>query len=267
MIKEHIHNISNIYNKKIALFADLHFSYRYPKKKFNEIIENLNKNKPDYICIPGDIIDEVKVLKNKKLVDQLKKFLISLSKISPVILSYGNHDEMDIKFFGASHYDTSNFFNGLNNLPNIYFLDNNSIILDNINFIGYHSAFSFFEKKEKINLENIDIINNKISLNHCNILLCHSPNKILDSNVSVDYILSGHMHNGLVLGCMEKIKSNRGLVGPHRTFFPKLSRGVITKEKTKLIITGGIIKISNSASVILRLLNLFYSSDIDYINL
>lgn len=267
MIKEHIHNLDNTYKIKIALFSDIHFSQKYPKKIFNKILENIQKNKPKYICIPGDIIDDVTVLENKVLVDKLYEFLINLSNIAPVILSYGNHDESLIKHRKGEYYNTTEFFNKLSELNNVYFLDNKSIILNKINFIGYHPEYNYYETKEQEPLKNIDIIEKLVSKEHCNILLCHSPINILKYKLNVKYILSGHMHNGLVPPIFENIGKNKGLVGPHYTFFPKLSRGVVMKGKTKLIITGGVRKIGRCSSYLLQILNPFYNIDIDYINI
>jgi len=61
MIENH-YNLSNKYNKTIALFADIHYSKKYPLKNLKKIIENIKFNKPDYICIPGDIIDDWKII-------------------------------------------------------------------------------------------------------------------------------------------------------------------------------------------------------------
>lgn len=267
MVHEHIHEISHTYNKKIALFADLHFSSSYSKRIFDEILNNIKKNNPDYICIPGDIIDDATVLKNEILVEELNDFLKKLSVQAPLILSYGNHDEVIIKHHKSIYYDTTSFFHNLNEIPNVYFLDNQNITIEGLNFIGYHPNYSYFKSKEKEQLENIDEIKKCIISNYCNILLCHSPIKILNHSLSVDYILAGHMHNGLVPSFFYRADKNRGLVGPYCTLFPKLSRGLVINEKTKLIITGGVKKISNSSSFILRGLNRFYPIDIDYIML
>lgn len=266
MIKEHIHNLDK--NRiKIALFSDIHFSKKYPKKILEKILENIQKNKPNYICIPGDIIDDVTVLDDDILVNKLKEFITNLAKVSPVILSYGNHDESLIKAHKGEYYNTTKFFNSLNELENVYFLDNKSITLNKVNFIGYHPEYEYYEEKEQQPSKNVNVIEKLISKEHCNVLLCHSPINILKSKLDVEYILSGHMHNGLVPPIFEKMGKNKGLVGPHYTFFPKLSRGVVMKGKTKLIITGGVRKIGRCSSYLLQMINPFYNIDIDYINI
>ena len=262
MVQEHFHNRSSNYNKTIAIFADIHYSKNYPLQILDDIIQNIQKNKPDYICIPGDIIDDASVLKTEEI-SKLIDFFKELSFIAPLILSYGNHDEVTIRFHKSKYEDTSKFFHSLNKMNQIYFLDNKNLLCDSLNFIGYHPNYTYFESKEKTKLENIDQIEKLIIPNKCNILLCHSPIQILNYPLKVNYILSGHMHNGLVLA--KENKKNWGLVGPYSTPFPKLSRGTIQKEDVTLIITGGAKKISNSSSILLRPLNKIYPIEIDYL--
>ena len=257
------YELGNKYNKKIALFADIHYSKKYPLKNLNKIIENININKPDYICIPGDIIDDATIIDDKEI-EYLINFIKKLTKISKVILSYGNHDEIIIK--KHQYKNTTTFFKNLNKIQNLYFLDNENVLIDNINFIGYHKHNSLFKRYEKIDMkEDLKNIEDKFIKNKYNILLSHSPINILNYNLKADLILSGHMHNGLVLPVFKK--GNNGIVGPYSTFFPKECRGIIKKKNTTLIINGGVRKISNSSSFILRILNPIYKIHIDYIKI
>lgn len=267
MIKTN-YEIQDKYHKTIALLADIHFSKHYPNKKIDNIIKALSENKPDYICIVGDIIDDAKVIDDINLSAKLKSWLQKLSFIAPVIISYGNHDEAYIKKHKGYYVDTTDFFHQFNNLQNIYFLDNENIQFQDINFIGYHPTPLYFEKKENYDLtEDLKKLNSKIKNDCYNVLLCHSPIHIMEYNLPVNLILSGHMHDGLIFPFLKNIKGNFGFVGPYRTFFPKNSRGIVKNKITTLIITGGVRKISNSSSVILRPLNLIYPSEITYIKI
>lgn len=264
MIENH-YNLSNKYNKKIALFADIHYSKNYQLKKLNEILENIKLNKPDYICIPGDIIDDATIIENKEI-KHLIYFIKQLANMSKVIISYGNHDELIIKRHKLKYKNTTLFFKKLNEIENVYFLDNENIIIDDINFIGYHKHYLLFKKHENIDMKkDLQNIENKFIENKYNILLAHSPINILNYNLKANLILSGHMHNGLVLPIFKK--GNNGIVGPYSSFFPKNCRGKILKDETILIINSGIIKISNSSSYILRILNPIYKMHIDYIKI
>ena len=136
------HNLNNTYNKKIALLADIHYSSNYPKKRLNNILKSISINKPDYICIPGDIIDDAKMIVNDETKQDIINFIRSLSNYAPVILSYGNHDEVTIRFHKSKYKDTTQFFHNLNKLENVYFLDNQKKTFENINFIG--KSFDFY---------------------------------------------------------------------------------------------------------------------------
>ena len=264
MIENH-YNLSNKYNKKIALFADIHYSKNYPLKYLKKITDNIKLNKPDYICIPGDIIDDATIIEEKEI-EYLIAFIKELSKISKIIMSYGNHDELIIKKHNSKYKNTKTFFEKLTEIKNVYFLDNENIVLDDINFIGYHKNPSLFKKYENIDMKkDLQIIENKFLKNKYNILLSHSPINILNYNLGVDLILSGHMHNGLVLPIFKK--GNNGIVGPYSSFFPKECRGKIVKDDTILIVNGGVRKISNSSSKFLRILNPIYKIQIDYIKI
>ena len=58
-------------NKKIIHISDIHFYKKYPMKKLNEIIDLVKKEKPDYVCITGYIIDKQDFLKLKVITDNL----------------------------------------------------------------------------------------------------------------------------------------------------------------------------------------------------
>lgn len=257
--------IHNKYKKKIALFADIHYCKNYPLKNLNKIKKNIILNKPDFICIPGDIIDDATIIENDEII-KLINFIKDLARISKVILSYGNHDELIIKKYKSEYKDTTDFFNKLNNIENVFFLNNSNICFDDINFIGYHKNHLLFKKHEKDDMtQDLKKIKDKLKKNKYNILLSHSPINILNCDLNVNLILSGHMHNGLVLPIIKK--GNNGIVGPECTFFPKDCRGLINKNDINLIINGGVRKISNSSSKTLRILNPIYKIHIDYIEI
>lgn len=265
----HYYKIKDKYHKKIALLSDIHYSKHYDETIFLKIIQNLNKNKPDYICIAGDIIDDSKTLDDKILKNRLINFFKNLSLISPVLFIVGNHDMIKFQDYKVYYKYNRNFFSSLNNLPNVTFLENNSKTIGNINFIGMNTNFEYYGKiKEK----TIDDLNNSfnnikkyIKKDKYNILLFHSPINILkvDDIEKIDLVLSGHMHNGLVFKFLEK-KGNRGFVGPFTNLFPALARGM-KKDKTTLIISGGIIKLSYHTKI--SKFNKLYDMHIEYIDI
>ena len=77
-------------DRKIAIVSDIHYTNNFNKKTFDEIIKNLKTNQPDYICIPGDIVDKSNVLdyQTNTLID----FFKTLGTIAPTYITLGNHD-------------------------------------------------------------------------------------------------------------------------------------------------------------------------------
>lgn len=260
--------VSNNVNLKIALISDIHYSYKINRKVFNKILKKFNNIKPDYICIPGDIIDE-----STDYDSNVYDFFEKLSKISKVIISLGNHD---LSSFDKSKmtYNDSKWYESLKKIKNLYVLNNEQVTFNNITFTGYTASFS--EDNTFIDNPNNtlkDLKKLKFSVNEYNILLCHSPQSILGSDAlynntfikNQNLILCGHMHNGMVPPIIDKIfKSNTGIIAPSKKFFPKYSRGLIKFNNTTLIICKGITKLAKHSSF-LRPLKYLYPIEIEQI--
>ncbi len=273
MIKNKFYKINNI-GKRICLISDIHYSINYNLNIFDEIIDNIKNYNVDYICIPGDLVDDVSILYESP--ENLINFIKKLAKVAPTIISKGNHDETNFLNNKRSYLTKEEFFLNLNTIENVYYLDNKTLIRDNITFTSFNLSYGYYNNYN----ENYEIFKKEMNKNikrinplKYNILLCHTPIHIFKNDEDIinkfDLILSGHMHNGLVFDFFDK-KGNRGLVGPFETFFPKNARGKITKkidEKEKnLIITGGVIKFANNSPKIFHKFNKLYPISIDYID-
>ena len=280
MIKNKYYQTGNI-GKRICLMADIHYNTNYDLELFSEIISNIKQNKPDYICIPGDIADDSDILRTEKK-EHLTNFIKNLSLICPVILVKGNHDETSYLNKKNTYLSCDNYYNNLNLLDNIYYLDNKTIEFDDISFTGLSLSYDYYHKKKYEDKEKfiteIDALKN-INNAKYNILLSHSPvNTITDYTLNkstniknFELVLSGHMHNGLVFSIFDG-KGSRGWIGPYRNFLPKYAKGkTIKKTNNKeivLIVTGGVIKFSEHAPMLLyKMNNLLYPTSIDYIDI
>ena len=256
---------------KVVLLSDIHFSKYFIIDNLESIRNSISKLAPDYICISGDIIDEVNIVHDTKLINVLTNFLTDLANISKVFISLGNHDirnNKDLLYF--KDLKTNNLYL----LNNSYYIDKNVIIN------GYNMPIEYYYNelgREDVKLMYQDLLKNKNKLYFSNklfnISLIHSPICLLDKDVSnylskCDLILCGHMHNGLVFGWLDKlIKNNYGLVSPSKGLFPDLARGYRKVGNTNIIISGGITKLSNSSGKILRVLNRIYPISINYIEI
>ena len=83
-------------NKKICLITDLHYAKEYDLSILKKILDSVSLNKPNFICLSGDIIDYADMIYDSSI-DTLKDFIKDLSKLAPVIVSLGNHDISNIK--------------------------------------------------------------------------------------------------------------------------------------------------------------------------
>ena len=267
-----------IYNEKIskeltiAHMADIHFSHKTNSKELTKIIQYLEKLAPNYIMITGDIIDEPAVAKSPKI-KEFVAFLNTLAKNCKVLISLGNHDIIlaeDIKFF-----------NKLDELPNIYILNNKNYHDEYINVTGltlpnsYYYNFNSCESVDAL----INFLDNDVkdiidkSYQKPNVLLVHSPIKLTNTAVlerlkNYDLILCGHTHAGLVPEFMKWLfPKNSGIISPHKRFFPEIAKGKIIKNtvnhRQTIIINGGIRKLSNRSGI--SFLNFIYNIDINKI--
>lgn len=254
---------------KIALLSDIHFSKYFIIDNLELIRNSVKKLEPDYICIAGDIIDEISVVYDTKLINILTNFLTDLAKISKVFISLGNHDirdNGDLLYFKELKID------------NLYVLNNSYYIDKKVVINGYNMPREYYYnglQREDAKAMYQDLLKNKDKLYFSdklfNISLIHSPINLLDKDISdylkkCDLILCGHMHNGLVFRWLDKlVKNNYGLVSPSKGFFPNMARGYKKVGDSNIIISGGVTKLSNSSGKILRVLNRIYSISINYI--
>lgn len=251
--------------------GDIHYNETTSTKKLEYIKYAIEDAHPDYIFITGDLLDRPKITKNKEKIKLLVSWLNSLGNIAKVFISLGNHDiilEEDYKFF-----------NKLNDINNIYVLNNQSYEDENVFISGFTLPTNYYYNIEKHEDEdalletlqnNFNLVTNlpkkkyKVALIHSPILL--SEKKVVEKLKEYDLILSGHMHNGLIPRILDKIiKNNYGLISPDKRFFAKNTRGKIKTKYYTIIITGGITKLSPSSTKILSKLNGLYPISINKI--
>ena len=271
---------SYIYNRfvsddiKIASLSDVHISDAIKTNDIDFMIDSIKKEKPNYICTLGDIVDYPNIL--DKEINRLKceRLFMGLSKIAPVYVVMGNHDYID--------YDTGNkhdenykeeFWNKINNIKNINIVNDKKIVLKDLIIGGYLEKRKSYHDKEKEFFYE-DFTNSNMIVNNNTkpkILLMHSPepldyNKNIDLVSCYDVILCGHYHNGCVPSILNKIwlPKNGGVITPSKRLFPKNVRGIrILKGDTYLIYNGGWTKIPDNTPDIFHVLDKMCNRQID----
>lgn len=261
------------YNKKIkkdvsiAIIGDIHLSRLIGKKVLDSLLHVLETEHIDYVCFVGDLIDSPKELENDSQRKGLKDFICSLSKIATVLIVLGNHD-YSFKNGDVSYH--SDFWEGFNEINNVHLLKNALYQDDSIVFMGYFQQKEYFfnkqleEDNEQMlkDLKQHSFLYKNLPSDLPHIGLIHSPyfahnEEILSLFKSYDYLFCGHQHNGcLPIFLDDFYKGNRGIISPKGKLFPSFARGIIDLSSgSKLVVTGGIVKIQDCAPKILQPLN------------
>ncbi len=171
---------------KIVHFSDLHYKKVITEKRVKELIQEINRNKPDLIFFTGDLLDEDYTLNNKDI-----NFLIK--ELKKLKSTYGIYAVM-----GDNDYSNEEGVKSIYLQSNITLLHNESIYLYNENnnkilLQGLGSYLKDFDLKQAT-LEQEDENCYKISL-------VHEPdaiNSILKQKNPPSLILGGHSLNGSI---------------------------------------------------------------------
>ncbi len=246
------YEIKNAVDKKIVLISDIHYYSRRDLNKLESIYNKIKTLNPNYICIAGDFIDEAKVLEEDLFVFFLKK----LSKVGKVILSLGNHD-ITIRGQEKKYFYNEELFNKIKRIRNIYLLDNETKIIDDICFIGLNLGFNYYYEDGENSKDFVSQFNNikKISDKKYNVLLCHSPlivtkNDVIANLKNIDLVLCGHTHGGMTPTIFQKYLKNRVFISPDKKrFFLKDAYGHITKNNINIVVSSGVTKLSHASKM------------------
>ncbi len=167
---------------KIVHFSDLHYGTSIKLEELKEIVQKINKLKPDLVFFTGDLLD----LKTEYNEEELKVFIEEFNKITPTMSSFiikGNHDYTNV--FNKIVDETN--FKLLNNEIEYFYLKDQTPI--KIMAVG-----SLLEKDAKINTLKKEDDNDLFT-----ILLLHEPDLIKDIDLAdIDLVLAGHSHNGQI---------------------------------------------------------------------
>lgn len=237
-------------NIRIILLSDIHYFDKRDYGKLDIVLKEIRDLKPNYICIAGDLLDNAYI--NDE--DIICNWLERLGHISKVIVSIGNHDLLVKENFEAGF--NKKLFNKINNLNNVTVLNDNSVDIENICFLGITLPASYYYQDHEPQDFLINYINKtfpKVDIHKYNVLLCHSPLKICDKVVyekikianKLDLILSGHTHGGITPEFLKPFLKGWGIISPFRKFFFKNAYGCIDLGYTKAVISGGITKASH----------------------
>ena len=257
-------------NKKISVLADIHYWSKKDQIKLDKILSFYESNPCDFICIPGDFINDG--LPSDE--DIFIKFLNDLTKYAKVVISLGNHDVFLYKN-QKKYYKNDKLFEKISNIKNVYLLDNDYCEIDKVRFIGVTLPNDYYDYNENSNYfyRYLNNIYDELPKNLYNVILCHSPVCIREDiikNISLfnnaNLVISGHMHAGVMPRFLRSIAKGKGIISPYKTFLPKMSYGMFDINNLKLVISPGITKFSDNCKFF-RLFNPLYNMEIVEIEL
>ncbi len=195
----------DINETKIAILADIHYSPVFNEKVFMKVKKQIDEEKPKYLIIAGDLLDYP-----SSPFEGFIDFINNLDSNIIKIMVLGNHD-LYYEVIDGKKVDRRNnvFLKRIKELPNVYLLNDEKIIMDNICFYGFELSYTHYKfDKERYSsfCNEVKKLNTSLEDNTYNITIVHSPANIykyIEKNPSSNLaksnlIISGHMHNGIL---------------------------------------------------------------------
>ena len=187
---------------KIVLLADTHFGYNSGAVHAQEIVDKINEQQPDLVCIAGDIFDnEYDAVREP---EKISEILRTIRSKYGVYACWGNHDlnEPILAGFTFKHKkeDSKQLKNPrmkrfLQN-SNIQLLEDEAVLIDNSFYVVGRKDASLIEKIEEKRKTPAQLTQ-KLDKNKTIIVIDHQPKELQDiADAGVDLDLCGHTHDG-----------------------------------------------------------------------
>ena len=147
-----------------------------------------------------------------------------------------------------SYQDSSAYIFGFTQSPDYYQFDSEnsrSVSIFNPSFEDKNIMLSELRKLSPELINNLPKDKTKIAIVHSPVYL-NEPD-ILEFFKEFDFIISGHMHNGVVPPIINELwHSDIGILAPGKALFPRHARAVINSPNQKNIICGPVTAIPNT---------------------
>lgn len=187
---------------KVVLLADTHFGYNAGVLHARELVRKINKQKPDLVCIAGDIFDnEYDAIRNP---EKLEKTLRGIKSTYGVYACWGNHDlnEEILAGFTFKHKDGDlsdikdpRMKKFLKN-SNIHILEDESVLINDQFYVIGRKDASLTEKIDETRKVPAQLTE-KLDRDKPIIMIDHQPKELQElADAGVDLDLCGHTHDG-----------------------------------------------------------------------
>ena len=187
---------------KIVLLADTHFGYNSGAVHAQEIVDKINEQNPDLVCIAGDIFDnEYDAVREP---EKISEILRTIRSKYGVYACWGNHDlnEPILAGFTFKHKkeDSKQLKDPRMKLflqnSNIQLLEDEAVLIDNSFYVVGRKDASLIEKIEEKRKTPAQLTQ-KLDKDKTIIVIDHQPKELQDiADAGVDLDLCGHTHDG-----------------------------------------------------------------------
>jgi len=187
---------------KIVLLADTHFGYNSGAVHAQEIVDKINEQQPDLVCIAGDIFDnEYDAVREP---EKISEILRTIRSKYGVYACWGNHDlnEPILAGFTFKHKkeDSKQLKDPRMKLflqnSNIQLLEDEAVLIDNSFYVVGRKDASLIEKIEEKRKTPAQLTQ-KLDKDKTIIVIDHQPKELQDiADTGVDLDLCGHTHDG-----------------------------------------------------------------------
>ena len=164
----------------VVTVGDLHYHEHVDKQIFKMLLCYIVEANPDFIVIPGDLIETKKFLDSIKEREFFESLIKEMGQIAPVIIVPGNHEiaNFDTKFNRENMDNVIKYMDSLNKFKNVYFLNNEKVEFNNAVFLGFNPRLEYYLKYNSLEGQEIvqeDYLKSGLKMADCNynILLSH----------------------------------------------------------------------------------------------
>ena len=265
--------------KKFLIVGDIHYHEHAPKDVFEILFVNAKEINPDFIIMPGDVIETVTFLNIPSEKEYFENMLKALASIAPLIISPGNHEvaNYNTNIDRSSTPKTIEYFESLNQYPNIHFLNNKQVVIDSITFTGFSPSINYYynyndEQSGKIAYEEYANTYLKMKEEDFNVLVSHVvPLDFVDKD-KTDLTIAGHWHDGLIPKILDRFfeDTDKGIFFENfpkkKSSYVQYARGVKEFGRGYAVVTQGYRKHTADISLF-NMLERIMSNDVETITI
>lgn len=216
-------NISS--DVKLALITDLHCCL-YGESQ-SQLINAIDKNKPDAVLLGGDIFDDHYVNDNSHIL------IDNISQNYKTYYVSGNHEWWSGKMYEYFEYLKNAGVTILRGDSDYLTVNDNIIVISGVD----DPEVNMYDPSYKTYEVQLETIADNISSEYYNVLLAHRPENAKQYfNYDFDLVLSGHAHGGQVRIPFVL----NGIYAPNQGFFPELAGGIYAFDNKNLIVSRGL---------------------------